>query len=53
MRYELYEISTGNRYGVFNTYEEAYNEKININHRIHLACGGDYYVNLGIRKIYK
>ena len=53
MRYELYEIGTGNRYGVFDTYEEAYNEKININHRIHLACGGDYCVNLGIRKIYK
>lgn len=53
MKYELYEVSTGNSYGVYDTYEEAYEQKIEINHRIHLVSGGNYYVDLDIREINK
>lgn len=53
MKYELYEVSTGDSYGVYDTYEEAYEQKIEINHRLHLVCGGDYYVDLDIREINK
>ena len=38
-------------YGVFNTYEEAYEATIKINHNLHLVCGGDYYIKLEIREI--
>lgn len=53
MKYELYEVSTGDSYGVYDTYEEAYEQKIEINHRLHLVSGGNYYVDLDIREINK
>ena len=48
MKYKLIDLDTNNCYGVFATYKEAYEEKIKINHRIHLLCGGDYYIKLDI-----
>lgn len=51
MKFELYELETNNSYGIFNTYQEAYHEKINVNHRIHMVCGGNYYLKLDIREI--
>ena len=51
MKFELYELETNNSYGTFNTYQEAYEEKINVNHRIHIVCGGNYHLKLDIREI--
>ena len=50
MRYELFDMETNNSYGIFDTYEDAYTEKINVNHRIHMVCGGDFFVKLDIRE---
>ena len=49
--FKLVDREMNNCYGIFNTYEEAYQEKININHNIHMMCGGNYYLTLDIIEI--
>ena len=52
MKYKLISIEDNKCYGTFNSYEEAYHEIIEINHRIHLLCGGNYYIRFTIKEVF-